>query len=192
MVKVFLNAKIKLLTPSIRGQIWFDYSVTFIHYIYFHLIHLHDIIQLWPVNNSGIYKYVSCHCECLAVNRSSVHLRCIGWKANSLGITSHIGFFSKTLFSDWKPVWVTYANSEDLFRRHITNQISLDNLISADTICLGELCPPTKGDILVSVRIPSVSASVSALAWQILVLEPVDGIPPNLREYIIGTSLRGD
>ena len=52
--------------------------------------------------------------------------------------------------------------------------------------------PKVRGDILVSVRIPLESAS----AWQNLVptisLEPVDGIPPNLPGYIIGTSLRAD
>ena len=53
-----------------------------------------------------------------------------------------------------------------------------------------------RGDILVSVRIPLESASVSASAWQNLAptisLEPVDGIPPNLPGYIIGTNLRAD
>ena len=59
---------------------------------------------------------------------------------------------------------------------------------------------PTKGegDILVSVQIPLESASVSALASALqnleptISLEPVDGIPPYLPRYIIGTSLRAD
>ena len=53
-----------------------------------------------------------------------------------------------------------------------------------------------RGDILVAVRIPLESASMAAMAGQNLVstisLEPVNGIPPNLPGYIIGTSLRAD
>ena len=49
---------------------------------------------------------------------------------------------------------------------------------------------------MVSVRIPLASVSVSASTRQILVptisLKPVDGIPPNLPEYIIGTNSRAD
>ena len=56
--------------------------------------------------------------------------------------------------------------------------------------------PKVRGDILVLLRILLESASVSASARQNLVpmisLEPVDGIPPNLSGYIIGTSLRAD
>ena len=54
------------------------------------------------------------------------------------------------------------------------------------------------GDLLVLVRIPLVSASVSALApaRKILVptksLEPDDGIPPNMPGCIIGISIRAD
>ena len=46
--------------------------------------------------------------------------------------------------------------------------------------------PKVRGDKLVPVRIPL----VSELALASVSYEPVDGIPPNLSGYIIGTSLR--